>query len=76
MKKYQFSVLIEQDEDGIYVATVPQLRGCHTQSKTLEELFPRIKEAVELCLEVQPQGDKTGLEQMSFVGAQRIEVSV
>jgi predicted RNase H-like HicB family nuclease len=38
VKKYHFSVLIEQDEDGIYVATVPQLRGCHTQAKTLEEL--------------------------------------
>ncbi len=56
MRKYHFSVLIEQDEDGVYVATVPQLRGCHTQAKTLAELYPRIEEAIELCLEVQQQG--------------------
>ena len=53
MKKYHFSVLIEQDEDGVYIATVPQLRGCHTQAKTVEELYSRIREAIELCLEVQ-----------------------
>ena len=72
MKKYHFSVLIEQDEDGVYVATVPQLRGCHTQANTLEELYPRIKEAIELCLEVQ----QLKPEQMTFVGAQQVEVSV
>lgn len=74
MKKYHFSVLIEQDEDGVYVATVPQLLGCHTQAKTLEELYPRIKEAVELCLEVQQQDHNLELEQMAFIGAQQIEV--
>jgi len=74
MKKYHFAVLIEQDEDGIYVATVPRLRGCHTQAKTMEELWPRIKEAIGLCLEVQQE--ETESEQMSFVGAQQIEVCV
>lgn len=76
MKKYHFSVLIEQDEDGIYVATVPHLRGCHTQAKTLVELYPRIEEAIELCLEVQQQEDKAESQKMSFVGAQQVEVSV
>jgi len=49
----EFSVVIEKDEDGYFVATVPALRGCHTQAKSLDTLMKRIKEAVELCLEVQ-----------------------
>ena len=50
---YRFLTLIEQDEDGIYVATVPALRGCHTQAKSIDELLPRVREAIELCLEVE-----------------------
>lgn len=53
MKKLTFTVLIERDEDGIYIAKVPALKGCHTQAFTYEELIPRIKEAVGLCLEDQ-----------------------
>lgn len=48
----QFKVIIEQDEDGYFVASVPALPGCYTQAKTLKELRKRIKEAIELCLEV------------------------
>ena len=49
----KFSVVIERDEDGYYVASVPELPGCHTQSRTLDELMERIREAVELYLEVE-----------------------
>jgi len=69
MKIYNFSVLIEKDEDGYYVATVPALKSCYTQAKTLEELYPRIKEAVELCLE-----EETEPPVMQFIALQRIEV--
>jgi predicted RNase H-like HicB family nuclease len=51
MKK-EFNIIIEQDEDGFFVASVPELRGCHTQAKSLDILMKRIREAVELCLEV------------------------
>lgn len=47
----QFKVLIEQDEDGLYIASVPELPGCYTQGKTLEEVRKRIKEAINLVLE-------------------------
>ncbi|MEM9090278.1 MAG: type II toxin-antitoxin system HicB family antitoxin [Cyanobacteria bacterium P01_F01_bin.53] len=47
----EFNVVIEKDADGYYVATVPSLRGCHTQAKSLDELMERIQEAIELCLE-------------------------
>jgi len=46
----EFSVIIEQDEDGYFVATVPSLRGCHTQAKSLDALEKRIREAIALCL--------------------------
>lgn len=72
MKKYNFIILIEKDEDGIYVASVPALRGCHTQAKTVEELLPRVKEAIELCLEV----ENDELLQNEFVGVQQVEVFV
>lgn len=62
----QFSVIIEQDHDGYYVASVPALRGCHTQAKSLDELSVRIKEAIELCLEV----ENNDSERLEFIGVQ------
>lgn len=50
----QFKVMIEQDEDGWYVASVPELPGCYTQGKTLEQVRERIHEAIELVLETEP----------------------
>ena len=52
-RKYHFPVIIEQGEDGVYVATVPTLRGCHTQAPTLAALDERIREAIALCLDAE-----------------------
>ena len=49
----EFSVIIERDAEGYYVASVPTLRGCHTQSKSLDDLMGRVREAIGLCLDVQ-----------------------
>jgi predicted RNase H-like HicB family nuclease len=73
MKK-EFTMVIEQDEDGIYVASVPELEGCHTQAKTLDELRERIKEAIELYLEV--ESDLIHETPLNFVGIQKVEVAV
>lgn len=51
--KREFNILIEEDEDGFFVASVPELHDCHTQAKSLDVLMKRIREAMELCLEVQ-----------------------
>lgn len=51
--KRQFDVVIEKDSDGYLVAWVPALSGCHTQARSHDELTNRIREAIELCLEVQ-----------------------
>lgn len=67
----QFDVVIEKDSEGYFVASVPALKGCHTQAKSLDVLMERIREAIELCLEV--QGEM--LEPLDFVGIQRISVA-
>jgi predicted RNase H-like HicB family nuclease len=66
----QFDVVVEKDSEGYFVATVPALPGCHTQAKSLDELMSRVREAIELCLEV--EGDRT--ESLDFVGVQRVTV--
>ena len=49
-EKREFSFIVERDEDGYYVASVPELRGCHTQARSLDKLMERIREAIALCL--------------------------
>jgi predicted RNase H-like HicB family nuclease len=65
----EFSVVIEKDEDGYFVGSVPTLRGCHTQAKSLDVLMKRIKEAIQLCLEVENPVTT------EFVGVQRVAVT-
>lgn len=73
-KILNFTVLIEQDEDGIYVASVPELEGCHTQARTLDELRERMKEAIQLYLEV--KSDLINDVPLEFIGIQKVEVTV
>lgn len=69
--KRSFHVVIEKDEDGWFVGSVPELPGCHTQARTLPELKQRIAEAVQLYLEVKG-APPPGIE---FIGVDRVEVS-
>jgi predicted RNase H-like HicB family nuclease len=69
-KLREFSVLIERDAEGFFVASVPGLRGCHTQAKSLDKLMERVREAIELCLEVESEPFVSG----EFVGFQRVAV--
>jgi predicted RNase H-like HicB family nuclease len=66
---HEFNVVIEKDEDGYFVATGPALRGCHTQAKSLDVLMKRVKEVIELCLEVEEPVSN------EFIGVQRVAVS-
>ncbi len=68
VKHRTFTVLIEQDEDGYYIASVPSLKSCYTQAKKIEDLIPRIKEVIELCLEEEEPVSTR------FVGIQQVEV--
>ena len=69
-KVREFNVVIERDSEGYYVASVPALRGCHTQARTLDQLTKRIREAIELCLEAQ----EDEVEMSDFIGVQRVAV--
>jgi len=65
-----YDVVIEKDCDGFYVATVPEIPGCHTHAKSLDELVQRTKEVIELCMEVATDEAQPN----KFVGIQRITV--
>lgn len=66
-----FDVVIERDEEGYYVASVPQLPGCHTQARSLDDLSQRIREAIQLCIEERGTPEQT----LEFVGIQRITIA-
>jgi predicted RNase H-like HicB family nuclease len=51
MKNKEFYVVIERDEDGMYIGEVPQLKACYSQGETIDELMKNIKEVIEMCLE-------------------------
>ena len=67
-KHRRLTVLIEKDEDGYYVASVPSLKSCYTQAKTLEELYPRIREVIDLCLEEEEPAH------LEFIGIHQVEL--
>jgi predicted RNase H-like HicB family nuclease len=69
-KTREFNVVIEQDSEGYFVASVPDLRGCYTQAKSLDTCMKRIREVIELCLE--DEKDHSGSS--SFIGVQRVRV--
>jgi predicted RNase H-like HicB family nuclease len=69
MKTIHVPIIIETDEDGIFIVSCPQFKGCHTFGKTLDEALARIKEVIELCMEDSP------LEQINtFVGFREVEI--
>ena len=68
----EFNVVIEKDLDGYFIASIPNLKGCHTQAKSLDVLMERIQEAAELCLEFENQDSPTS----EFVGIQKILVEI
>ncbi len=70
MEMQTFLVLIEQDEDGIYVAKVPDIPGCYTQGKTIEQVMEKIWEAIQVCLESETEE----LTPLKFVGLQQVEM--
>jgi predicted RNase H-like HicB family nuclease len=69
--RLKFGVVVEKDEVGFYIASVPELPGCHTQAKTLDEVMKRIKKAIQAYLEVEGTRPR---ERIELVGFQFVEV--
>lgn len=67
MRNKEFYVMIERDEDGIYVGEVPQLKACYSQGNTIDELMQNIREVIEMCLEELEEESTT-----EFIGIQKV----
>lgn len=65
----QFIVYIEQDEDGIYIGSVPSIQSCYAQGDTQEEMLSNLQEVIKLCLRNQQ------IEQNKFIGIQNLELT-
>ena len=73
-KTRRFTVVLERDEDGFYVASIPALAGCHTQGRSLDQAMRRIREAAELWLEVHRERRGGALPTLDLVGIQQLEI--
>jgi len=63
MPNYKLTVVVERDEDGLYIASVPLLQGCYTQGGTYEEALENIKDAIKLHIEArQSLGEPVPIE--------------
>jgi predicted RNase H-like HicB family nuclease len=69
MKNKEFYVVIERDEDGMYVGEVPQLKACYSQGETVDELMENIREVIAMCLEELEEESTT-----EFIGIQRVVI--
>ncbi len=67
-RKHEFHIVIERDEDGMYVAEVIGLKGCYTQARSMDELLKRVREAIELY------GEERSADKTEFIGVQRVAV--
>jgi len=70
IKNKEFYVVIERDEDGMYIGEVPQLKACYSQGETIDELMKNIKEVIEMCLEELEEELTT-----EFIGVQKVVLS-
>jgi len=70
MKSIHVPIIIETDEDGVFIVSCPQFKGCHTYGKTIDEAIVRIREVIELCME-----DSEGSDHLNtFVGFREVEI--
>jgi len=70
LKKFHLPLIIETDEDGYYIISCPQFKGCHSYGSTIDEALINIKEVIDLCLE-----ETTPEELNKFVGFREIEIT-
>lgn len=75
MKKYQFNILVFQDEDGLFVAQCPALKGCYSQGDTFEKAIEHLEEAIEMCLEEMKEEKKSLPKEPHFVGFREMSIA-
>ncbi|WP_276974932.1 type II toxin-antitoxin system HicB family antitoxin [Flavobacterium filum] len=70
-KLMHLPILIEQDEDGIFIVSCPSFQACHSYGKTVEEAMNNIREVIELCMEESPTKELN-----RFIGFRELEMKV
>ena len=68
MKTYHLPVVVETDEDGIFIVSCPVFKGCHSYGSTIDEALDNLKEVVQMCIDEQPVE-----EQNKFIGVREME---
>ena len=71
MKTYHLPVVVETDEDGIFIVSCPVFKGCHSYGKTIDEALANLKEVVEICIAEQPEE-----EENKFIGIREMEFKI
>lgn len=70
-RKIHLPIIVEQDEDGVYIVSCPVFKGCHAQGKTVDEALKNIQEVIELCLEEEKPQNLN-----HFIGFREIEMDI
>jgi predicted RNase H-like HicB family nuclease len=70
-QKFHFPILIEQDEDNVFIVSCPVFKGCHSYGKTIDEAMKNIEEVIEMCLE-----EEKPISQNHFIGFRELEMQV
>jgi predicted RNase H-like HicB family nuclease len=71
MKTYHFPVVVETDEDGIYIVSCPTFKGCHSDGHTIDEALNNLREVIEICMEEQSAENIN-----QFIGVREMEVTI
>jgi predicted RNase H-like HicB family nuclease len=71
MKTYHFPVVVEIDEDGVYIVSCPTFKGCHSYGQTIDEALSNLREVIEMCIEEQSSENIN-----QFIGVREMEIIV
>ena len=71
LKSIHLPIMVETDEDGIYIVSCPIFKGCNSYGKTIDEAIENIKEVIEICMEEEKPSNLN-----RFIGFREIEVSI
>ncbi len=66
-------ILVEQDEDNIYIVSCPVFKGCHSYGKTVDEALVNIREVIEMCIDEEKE-KVSGLNR--FIGFRELQISI
>lgn len=71
MKTYHLPILVETDEDGVFIVSCPLYKGCHSYGKNIDEALANLKEVAEMCIAEQEQPASN-----QFIGIREMELTI